>query len=107
MAKQEKINPQIREEIDLLPIVWPNIAGVIDLCQAKKRPNKYFAMKVPENFLGRWFWPWVGRDTGNDDIFLFRLIGGEIIGANPSFGMTATKILKDAFLRPLSQILQG
>ncbi len=30
-------------------------------------------MRVPENFLGRWFWPWVGRDTGNDNIFLFRL----------------------------------
>ena len=23
-------------------------------------------LKVLENFLGREFWPWVGRDTGND-----------------------------------------
>ncbi len=38
-------------------------------------------MKVPENFLGRGFWPWVGRDTGNDELFSFRLINQSSIAS--------------------------
>ncbi len=47
-----------------------------------KKINKIedFALKIPEIFLGQWVWPWVSRDTGNDE-FSFRLIcaGHQII----------------------------
>ncbi len=48
MTKQEKINPQIQEEIDLLPIVWPNIAGVIEQHQAKTY-LKIFVVVIPKD----------------------------------------------------------
>ncbi len=63
-------------------------------CPVKRRnkwKDKYFTRKVSENFLGQGSWLWVGRVTGNDNIFLSHLSYSNNIMSFTGHVLLATK----------------